>query len=243
MDPNQLVDFLMQRKWVALAACLIGLIVRLLKSDTKIPIDIPPKLRVWLAIGLGGAAGALDKMVEAGETTWTSALTKGVVAAVIAIVSHNLFIDSVRGGKELVVPGLTKENTPPGPGKPPSIPPTALQEAVMITIADAKKDDRLPRTVFRNVTALVLCAWMMGCALFTKENAPHTILTVEQITCLAENAFLNDTALNALCKLLTGEEQAAGSRVANATRVGMSKAPKPTSACTPDAGTAPDGGK
>ncbi len=125
-DPGQLVALAMGHKWIALAAVGIGLVVRLLKSDTKIPIDIPPRLRAPLALALGAASGAIDKLVEAGSTTWTAAITSGVLAAVLAMISHTTVIGSMRGGKELDIPGLIKTNTPPGPGKPPSVPPPGM---------------------------------------------------------------------------------------------------------------------
>jgi small basic protein len=199
MDPQQLIDIVMQRKWVALAALVIGLVVRLLKSDTKIPIDIPPKYRVWLALALGGAAGALDKLAGQSNVTWTTALVQGLVAALLAILGHNVVIDSMRGGKEFTIPGLIKPNTPPGPGKPPSIPPIAGAMLFVIAIS------------------------ISSCALFTRENAPKTILTFEQIACIAANAFVDDATLAAVCQLVTGEQKAEGAKLAGVHRVAMTK--------------------
>lgn len=204
MDPQQLIDLVTQKKWIAIAALVIGFVVRLLKSDTKIPVDIPPRYRVWLALALGGAAGALDKLVGQEGVTWTAALVQGLLAAVLAIVGHNVVIDSLRGGKELPVPGLTDtpnggsgsgsgSGSSSGSPKPPTFPPIA--------------------------GAMVLVMMLTNCALFTKENAPKTILTFEQIACIAANAFVDDAVLATVCQLLTGEERAEGAKLAGVHRV------------------------
>jgi hypothetical protein len=210
---TQIIEFLTQHKWIALAAVVINLIVRLLKSDTKIPIDIPAAWRAPLALALGAAAGALSKLVESGNTSWRDALTQGAAAAVLAILAHVFLVGSARGGREITIPGLIKPNTPPGPGKPPSIPPAAGAGLLM-------------------TFALVMV--LNSCALFSRENAPKTILTLEQIACIIQNAFLDDANLNAICKLLTGQEQEAAAKLASTTRASMkSSAPL---VCSPDGG-------
>lgn len=115
MDPSQLGDFIAQHKWVAVAAIVIGLVVRLLKSDTKLP-TVPPRARIWLALGLGVASGVLEK-VSTG-TTWTNALVDGLVAALLAVTSHEAIIASLRSGKELPVPGLMVDGKAPSPTAP-----------------------------------------------------------------------------------------------------------------------------
>jgi hypothetical protein len=142
MDPTEIIALVTQHKWVAIAALVVGMILRLVKDDVTFPVNISPKWRVWLALGLGGASGALNKLVEAGNTTWTTALTQGLLAAGLAIVSHNVFIDSLRGGREIVVPGLTKVNVAPGPGRPVSIKPPALPPAPPAPPAPAPPADR-----------------------------------------------------------------------------------------------------
>jgi hypothetical protein len=99
MDNHQIVDLIMQNKWWALAAVVVGLVVRALKSDGPIPICIPPRFRPWLAIVLGVFAAAFEK-VNAG-IPWRQALVGGVLASILAIAGHQLFIESVRNGKEL----------------------------------------------------------------------------------------------------------------------------------------------
>lgn len=218
-DPNALVALIMGHKWIALTAVVIGLIVRLLKSDTKIPIDIPPRLRAPLALTLGAASGAIDKLVQAGDTTWTAAITSGVVAAVVAMIGHVTLIDSLRGGKEIVVPGLINENTPPGPGKPPSIPPSAMNEKTMKDAAAGKDVDTsgLVRSIF---APLIIAAtfFLAACHLLSPSELPNTVLNIKDITCIIEHAFVDDKTLNTLCNLLTAEQQSAAREVAKAHR-------------------------
>lgn len=271
MDPQQLSDLIVQKKWIALMALIIGLIVRLLKSDTKIPIDIPPQYRVWLALGLAPIAGAFTKW--AAGTTWTTAMVEGFVAAVFAIVGHNVVIDSMRGGKEFVVPGLTKENTPPGPGKPPSIPPSAMNEKTMKDAAAGKDVDTsgLVRSIYRGAFSgffiaptrvvifakspgrkvgigklfapLVLAASFLlaACHLFTPTELPSTILNIKDIACIIEHAFVDDKTLNTICNLLTAEQQSAGREVAKSHRDSVKRQLATMKAESCDGGAA-DGG-
>lgn len=122
MDPSQLGDLVAQHKWVAVSAIVIGLIVRLLKSDTRLP-TVPPRARIWLALGLGVASGVLEKV--ASGTTWTTALVDGVSSAFLAVVSHEAVIASLRSGKEFPVPGLMVEGAAPSPTAPVTVPPSA----------------------------------------------------------------------------------------------------------------------
>lgn len=113
---------------ILVAAAVIAAIIRVLKSDTKIPFDIPPRLRVFAALALGFVYAALQKI--AAGTPWRSALFDGVAAFATAVVTHNVVIDSLRGGKELVVPGLMIPGAPPSPDHPPTIPPPPIPDDV-----------------------------------------------------------------------------------------------------------------
>lgn len=121
MDPQRLYALWEARNYVLIAAFVIGFLVRLLKSDTKIPIDIPPRLRLPLAFAFGAIGGVLETI--ASGKPWRQAVFEGAVAAALAVLGQNVFIDSIRGGKELPIPGLMLEGEPPSPGKPPTIPP------------------------------------------------------------------------------------------------------------------------
>jgi len=113
MDPKALLALAQQHKWFALAALVIGLVVRLLKSDGPIPINVPAKYRAWLAVGLGIVAGVLD-MIGAG-TAWKEALLGGILAAFAAISGHQLVVESLRSGREVgeSKPAFRTRSTPP----------------------------------------------------------------------------------------------------------------------------------
>lgn len=116
MDPDQLVSLIEHRKWVPLAALVIGVITRLIKSDTKLPIDVPPRARIWVVIVLGATSAVLEKVVDG--RTWTSALAGGAVSVAIAVLGHETIIASLRSGKEFPVPGLMVEGKAPSPTAP-----------------------------------------------------------------------------------------------------------------------------
>jgi len=116
MDPQQLIQFIIDQKWWAAVALVIGFVVRLIKSDTKLPINIPPQYRIWLAMGLGVVAGVCNKI--ASGTSWKDSLVWGLSAAIAAVLAHEGLIESARGGKELSIPGLmikppANDNQPP----------------------------------------------------------------------------------------------------------------------------------
>src|SRR5574338_298624 len=102
MQPDQLIALVIAHKWIAVAAVLIGAIVRALKQDTPIPITIVAKYRPWLALGLGQVSGVLQALSTG--TPWKEALVGGLVSSVVAILGHDLVIESMRNGKELGAP-------------------------------------------------------------------------------------------------------------------------------------------
>ncbi len=91
---------------LAILSAVIGVVVRLLKSDTKIPIDIPAKYRPLAALALGPVVGVID-MVVGGGSTWHAAGV-AVAAPLLAMASHQLCIETLRGGEEIPVPLLMK---------------------------------------------------------------------------------------------------------------------------------------
>lgn len=111
---QQLVDLYLRGEWVLLAAIAIGIVVRLLKADSKlIPAVVPAKWRPWLAIGLGIGSGVLEA-VATGKP-WKSALVGGLVSGVLPILGHELVVESLRSGKEI---GGDKPTEPPAPQAP-----------------------------------------------------------------------------------------------------------------------------
>ncbi len=125
MNPDDLVKLITEHKWVGVAAFVIGLLVRLLKSDTVLP-TIQPRYRFWAAMGFGVLSGVLEK-VSTG-TTWTAALVGGVFSALMAVIGQNAVIESMRAGKELpILPkSLLIPGASPAPGKPISRAPEAM---------------------------------------------------------------------------------------------------------------------
>ena len=98
---QQIVDLAVSNKWLPVGSLTIGLIVRLFKDDTKFP-TVPPRARALLAIILGVIASVIDKIST--DSSYNHALTWGIIAASISIISHDLFIEGVRNGKEIPLP-------------------------------------------------------------------------------------------------------------------------------------------
>lgn len=94
--------------WAAVAAVVIHLLVRALKSDrTPWPLDrIPAGSRPFVALGLGVVSGILESIALG--TPWKQAVVAGLGSASGAIVGHDTMIEGARGGRELGVP-----KTPP----------------------------------------------------------------------------------------------------------------------------------
>lgn len=97
--------------WVAAVAMIVGALVKLTKSDMLtialanlgIP-PIPKRILPWLALTLGLASSVLDHRLQG--TAWIEAVTKGAIAAITAIAGHELGVESLRKGKELLIIAL-----------------------------------------------------------------------------------------------------------------------------------------
>lgn len=94
--------------WVAGAALLVGAVVRWMKSDMlTIALSnlglppIPKRFLPWIALVLGIMSGIFDVKLQ--STTWAEAITKGLIAGVTAIAGHQVGIESLRRGKELLL--------------------------------------------------------------------------------------------------------------------------------------------
>jgi len=72
---------------VALAALAVWMLVALVKSD-KIPINIPPAARPWLAFALGQTYAVLAAVV--GGVRWELAVVEGLFAALGAVGTQEL---------------------------------------------------------------------------------------------------------------------------------------------------------
>lgn len=137
-EAAQLVGYLKGHQWPGVAFIVIGLVVRLLKSDTRIPITVKPEHRAYLAFGLGIASGVLQKVVQE-NVDWTTALVGGVCSAALAAFAHDGIISSARGGRELAIPGVVVPGVPPGPGKPVSIAPPEEPSVAPVSVPKYKR--------------------------------------------------------------------------------------------------------
>lgn len=137
MDP-QLSELISQHRWFFLAAILIGLAVRLLKSDTIGPA-IPAKWRALVAIVMGIGSGiAIPVLQKLGSgVPPKDALLWGVFAAFTAIAGHNVIVDAARGGKDLPMPSflMKSEGDDEKQGKMP--PPPAVMTLAALALLSA----------------------------------------------------------------------------------------------------------
>jgi len=178
-----------QHKWVPLAALVIGLVVRLLKSDTKIPIDIPPRWRVWLAFGLGIVSGILETVITG--VPWQSAIIGGLVSTALAVLGQNVVIDSLRAGKEFPLPGLIIPGTQPAPDKPVTIRPPPND-----------KNSGGPPTIPPMAVGMLMMLLLAGCGVFFKALD----LAADKAKCVVENQDLPDKAIFVKCAIQDPEK-------------------------------------
>ncbi len=121
---DDLALYVLDRGWVPAGALAIGIVVRLLKSDTILP-TLPAKWRLVLVGVLSIGLVALNKI--AAGMPWPKAIEYAVLSALIAVAAHELLIERLRDGKEIPLPLLTKKEDPPPPPTdtpPSSTPPT-----------------------------------------------------------------------------------------------------------------------
>lgn len=102
--------------WVAIAAIVVGALVRLAKTDAlgdllaKFGLPaIPKKALPWIALALGCASSILDVKLQG--TDWPTAVMKGLLAGIGAVAGHQLVIESILDGKE-----IGKDGGPPAAG-------------------------------------------------------------------------------------------------------------------------------
>ena len=128
MDPKPFLDLVAKHEWVGLAALIIGLMVRLMKEDTRFPpFAMPARWRPLLAMGLGVASGVLQ--VASTGTPWRDAILGGLVSGFVAIAGHDAIVESLRNGKDVSLPGLMR--VPPAPDRGPKPePPTPVDPSV-----------------------------------------------------------------------------------------------------------------
>lgn len=103
MNDAELVALLLEHKWLPALALVIGLVIRLLKSDVRGP-TIPKKYRAPLAFGLGLSLGVLQRKVSG--ASWLDAILTGLITGCLPILGHSVFVEKLRKGLELPIPGL-----------------------------------------------------------------------------------------------------------------------------------------
>jgi hypothetical protein len=77
---------------------VIALLVRLLKSDTKIPIDIPARWQPLAALAFGQLY-AIGQSILSG-TDWKTALITGLKAAVWTMGAYDILIKAIFNGND-----------------------------------------------------------------------------------------------------------------------------------------------
>ncbi len=131
MDFQELPQLIAEKRWWALAAVAIGLLVRLSKADVPWLPTIPPEWRPRLALALGVAAAMAKRIADGG--TVEDALAWGLGAAAAAVVGHEVIIEGARRGQEFGGRGAPPPAPPPGlnGGTPPPRPsrPSGLQRS------------------------------------------------------------------------------------------------------------------
>ena len=148
VDPQIVADMIQKRAWLPLGALAVGLSVRLLKSDVRFFPTLSWRYRVWACFALGQLAGTIESVI-AGKT-YKEAIYWGLAQSIMAIVGQNTVIDSLRGGKEIPIPGLTK-NTPKDLPPPSDLSKvsaeirlTAEEEQAMGVVTNTTNSDKIP---------------------------------------------------------------------------------------------------
>lgn len=111
MDMQQLLAAYQAGGWVPLTAAVGGALVRLMKSDTTLPIDLPRAWRPYVAIAITVALSIVQHRFAGTGGSWAQAIGFGIVAGGLAIVGHVTGIEWLRDGRELPVPGLMRKDS------------------------------------------------------------------------------------------------------------------------------------
>lgn len=97
---DEVLTLTREHAWVALAALLIGAVVRAAKSD-RMPLlrRVPARYRPAIVVVLASVSAALEAVL--GGVSPADAVWGGVVSGALAVFGHQLGIEMVRDGKEL----------------------------------------------------------------------------------------------------------------------------------------------
>jgi hypothetical protein len=136
-DLNTALALVRDHNWIAIAAVIDGLLIRLAKSDRAVsffPVAIAPSWRPWCALLVGIVEGIIAiKLLSHG--TWSEAIGGGISAGITAITGHELVVESLRGGRDMFVPKAPAPPDAPPPPKPISIkPPTNVTITMLLLV-------------------------------------------------------------------------------------------------------------
>lgn len=227
LDPNKLVALATERKWLPLVAALIWLIVRLLKSDTKIPLTIKPEHRYAAGIVLGLVAAVVEKVATG--STWTNAIVNGLVAWLMAMTFHQGAM-AARKDRDFAIPGLIIPGVPPAPGKPPSLSPPPLVDR------DAPTEPPKGGPVLALLLALgLVLAPELAC---TPKQLAAAELLLNKAACVVANQDLPDVEIFAKCAVQEGDFEKYRELLAES-RAATKKALQKQSSTRVDAGACP----
>lgn len=81
---------------LGIAVVVVGAITRLLKSDTKFPIDIPARWQPVIVLVIGQAYAVLQAIV--GGVNWKTAVTSGLQVAFLTMGLFDLVIKALFNG-------------------------------------------------------------------------------------------------------------------------------------------------
>lgn len=137
MTTEALLTLILAHKWIAASAILIGAIVRLAKTDTVLPVDIPAKWRPLLAVALGQLSAVLEHL--AAGVPWGTAVVDGVIASIVAILGHEWIVERLLGDRAIPIPGLTKKSKAPTRRRD-AVDPDAIAPNAPTPTEETKKD-------------------------------------------------------------------------------------------------------
>lgn len=179
-------------KWIPLGALGTGILIRLLRSDTKFPLTIAGRWLPLVNLVLSVVYSVLHAVAIGG--TWPVALLGGYAVASTSGFSYDIFVKALRGGKEFILPGLILPGVPPAPGKPVSIAPPAMgAEPDKAGLMDDDKGHAHAGKLFLILACLLALAVTLGFTYgCTPKPAADTVVqaseeamyTAEQLACV-----------------------------------------------------------
>lgn len=121
LNLNLLVAEIIARKWIVVAAILVGGLVALMKQGwlgAWIARKLPPVALPYLAVVLGALGFSATEIVQG--KPFGQAIVEGIASGMLAVFGHQTLIEGLRGGKELVpsrAPAVPPAPPPPAPVK------------------------------------------------------------------------------------------------------------------------------